>query len=240
MRVSFLSLAVIIGSLLFATAAVVLSLWLARRRRDLQLREHGKPVLVMPLSSMPEVPRAPMIRDAQPMRRSPITALAVAERLAPDDYSVVAGTHEDDLATVTTGQSLRTNEVAEMIQGRSLRFHRAVDASLHLLPGRLEVAEGADAGLELRFVRLSDGDEPVITFGRSEGPAYRHVQLLEPTVSRTHARMKFEENGWSLTNLSRTNPVSVNGAPLGDDVPYRLRDGDRVEMGTLIFRYRGR
>ncbi len=240
MRVSFLSLAVIIGTLLFATAAVVLSLWLSRRRRDVQLRAHGKPVLVMPLSSMPDVPRTPIVRDAQPTRRSPITALAVAERLAPDDYSVVSHSSLDDVSTVTTGQAIRSGEIAEMIQGRSLRFHRAVDASHNLVPGRLEVAEGPDAGLELRFIRVEESEEPVVTFGRSEGPPFRHVQLLEPTVSRTHARMSHDFEGWTLTNLSRTNPVSINGSPLLDESPHRLYDGDRVEMGTLMFRYRAR
>lgn len=242
MRVSFLSLAVIIGSLVLATAAVVLSLWLVRRRRDAQLREHGKPVLVMPLGSAPDVPRSPLVRQVQPSlpRRSPITALAVAERLAPDDYQVVAGTGGDDVATMTTGDAVRRTEVAEMIQGRSLRFHRAVDRSLEHLPGRLVVAEGADAGLELRFVHLPDAAESVVTFGRSEGPPYRHVQLLEPTVSRTHARLAFDAGDWLLTNLSRTNPVSINGVALGDEEAHLLYDGDRIEMGTLAFRYHQR
>ena len=240
MRVSLLSLAVIIGSLVFATAAVMLSLWLVRRRRDAQLREHGKPVLVMPLSSVPDVPRSPLVRQSQPMRRSPITALAVAERLAPDDYHVVAGAGSDDVATMTTGEAVRRTEVAEMIQGRALRFHRAVDRSLEHLPGRLVVVEGPDAGLELRFVHLPDADEPVVTFGRSEGPPYRHVQLLEPTVSRTHARLAYDAGDWLLTNLSRTNPVSINGAALGDEEGHLLYDGDRIEMGTLAFRYHER
>jgi predicted component of type VI protein secretion system len=77
-----------------------------------------------------------------------------------------------------------------------------------------------------------------VTFGRREGPAYRHIQLLEPTVSRTHARMTRDGDRWRLTNLSRTNPVIVNGMPLdGVSNSQVLQDSDVVEMGALVFRY---
>jgi len=237
MRVSFLSLSVILASLAFASAAVLVWLWVARRKRDAALRMHGKPALVMPTSSNPDVPRAPLVRDLQPMRRSPITALAVAERLAPDEYSVVSGSPQEAFITMTTGETVTRDAVSEMIQGSALRFYRPADHALPFLPGRLQVIEGPDAGLEVRFVRLADGSEPVVTFGRSEGPPFRHVQLLEPTVSRAHARLHLEDSGWYLTNLSRTNPVVVNRTAMMDEEPQRLGDGDRVEMGALIFRY---
>ena len=54
-------------------------------------------------------------------------------------------------------------------------------------------------------------DGHVITFGRLEGPPYRHVQLREPTVSRQHARMILQDSRWHLENQSGTNPVVVNG-----------------------------
>ena len=239
-RVSLLSLSVILVSLLIASSAMLVWLWIARRKRDAAMRAHGKPALIMPTSSSPNVPRTPMVHDIHPQRRSPITALAVAERLTPADYQVAVGSPIDALATMTTGENVMGDAVAEIIQGHTLRFHRPVDHALHFLPGRLQVIEGADAGLEVRFVRLSDQDQPVITFGRSEGPPYRHVQLLEPTVSRTHARMVFDDESWHLTSLSRTNPVSVNRQPMDDDNSIRLGDGDRIEMGALVFRYHTR
>ncbi|MEO6443752.1 MAG: FHA domain-containing protein [Gemmatimonadaceae bacterium] len=239
-RVSLLSLSVIVVSLLLASSAILLWVWIVRRRRDEALRSHGKPALIMPTTSSPDVPRAPLVRDAQPQRRSPITALAVAERLTPADYEVAAGSPVDSLATMTTGETVVGDAVSEVIQGHSLRFHRPSDRSLHFLPGMLQVIEGADAGLELRFVRLSATEEPVVTFGRSEGPPYRHVQLLEPTVSRMHARLVFEDEAWHLTSLSRTNPVLVNRTALVNEEAMRLGDGDRIEMGALAFRYHSR
>ncbi|MCC6928810.1 MAG: FHA domain-containing protein [Gemmatimonadaceae bacterium] len=240
MRVSFLSLSVILSSLGLACALIVVGVWFARRKRDTELREHAKPLLIMPTLPPTEEPRLPPpVRDVQPMRTSPVTALAVAQRLTPEDYHVVSDSPEQALVTMTTGETVLTGAIAEMIQGTALRFHRPADASRALLPGHLQVVDGSDAGLDVRFVRLN-GEPPVISFGRSEGPPFRHVQLLDPTVSRTHARMEFDVDGWSLTNLSRTNPVLVNGSALTDEVPVRLQDGDRIEMGALTFRYHWR
>jgi hypothetical protein len=240
MRVSFLSLSVIVGSLLVTSTAILLSLWFARRRRDSRLRAHGKPALVMPFAPPSEHTRGPIVRDSQPMRRSPITALAVAERVVPTDYEILPGLPDDDPSTVTTGQTNRDGAVAEMIQGHAIRFHRPVDRTLQFLPGYLRIVDGRDAGHEIRFVRLDGPEAPVISFGRSEGPPYRHVQLLEPTVSRVHARMAAVSDGWELTNLSRTNPVVVNDIPLEHEGMVRLVDGDRIEMGAVVFRFHAR
>ena len=124
----------------------------------------------------------------------------------------------------------------------SLRLEKGVaDGTLQFLPGKLEVIEGRDVGQELRFVRTPGPDGQTITFGRSEGPQYRHVQLQEHTVSRQHARMSLDGKTWTLKNLSRTNPVSVNGLALSEEAPaVVLRDGDRIEMGEVVFRFRSR
>ncbi len=244
-RVSLLSLSVILATLAVATAAILAWLWIARRKRDQALRDHGRPLLVMPMVPSSDIPRTPLVRDVMPARRSPITALAVAEPLAASEYQMVAASPEDALATMTTGETPRGNDavheaVAEMIHGSALRFHRPADHSRPFLPGVLRVSEGPDAGIELRFVRLAESEPPVVTFGRSEGPPFRHVQLLEPTVSRAHARLAYQDDGWYLTNLSRTNPVLLNRLPLTDEQGTRLQDGDRIEMGALAFRYLSR
>ncbi|MFN8580651.1 MAG: FHA domain-containing protein [Gemmatimonadaceae bacterium] len=113
-----------------------------------------------------------------------------------------------------------------------------IDGTLQFLPGRLEIIEGSDSGQEVRFVRTPGPDGTSVTFGRSEGPAYRHVTLNAATVSRLHARMVLDGKGWRLVNLSRTNPIVVNGRPIeGEGTQTVLNDGDRVEMGEVVFRY---
>jgi pSer/pThr/pTyr-binding forkhead associated (FHA) protein len=148
------------------------------------------------------------------------------------------------------------------MEGASVRYWRAADGTLQFLPGRLEIVAGRDAGQEIRFVRTAGPDGTNVTFGRADGAPYRHVQLREPTVSRTHARMVLEGAGsangsasrgtssvgntprWRLENLSSTNPVVVNGLPVMDGGGAAgsviLSDGDRIEMGEVAFVFRAR
>jgi pSer/pThr/pTyr-binding forkhead associated (FHA) protein len=146
------------------------------------------------------------------------------------------------------------------VEGALVRYWRPADGTLQFRPGRLEVIAGRDAGQEIRFVRTPGPDGSRVTFGRAEGAPYRHVQLREPTVSRAHARMTLENglavgsaaaqtapgahvNGarWRLENLSATNPVVVNGRPLAadgtDSCWIALGEGDRIEMGEVVFRF---
>lgn len=126
----------------------------------------------------------------------------------------------------------------ETIDEGHVRFYRPPDGTLQLLPGRLDVVGGDPGRGVIRFVRIPT-EEPEVTFGRASGPQYRHIQLKIATVSRMHARMRFLEGGWWIENLSTTNPVMVNGEPLssGDGSRHHLGDGDRIEMGEVVFRY---
>ncbi|QJR34730.1 FHA domain-containing protein [Gemmatimonas groenlandica] len=128
---------------------------------------------------------------------------------------------------------------ATEFDGRSIRYSVPTDSTLQFLPGRLEVISGPDVGREIRFVRTPGRDAIEVTFGRNEGPPYRHVQLHDATVSRAHARMRYRDGQWLLSNLSATNPVLRNGLVLdGDgDVDLALAEGDRIEMGEVVFRF---
>jgi len=175
--------------------------------------------------------RSPYAPPPSPVRSAPTTPLAATA--TPND--AMGGTAVD---------------------GASVRYWRPADGTLQFLPGRLEVIAGRDSGQEIRFVRTPGPDGSRVTFGRAEGAPYRHVQLREPTVSRTHARMTLEavsSNGpdsalgtphWRLENLSATNPVVVNGKPLASDgsesCSVVLDEGDRIEMGEVVFRFHTR
>lgn len=109
------------------------------------------------------------------------------------------------------------------------------DETVQLLPGRLEpIPEGA--GQEIRFVRGPGVTR--VTFGRSRGPAYEHVQLRVASVSRMHAYMEFESGRWRIGRLSQTNGVLVNGTPIAADTAHTLDHGDRIEMGAAAFMFR--
>lgn len=131
-----------------------------------------------------------------------------------------------------------TASPADVVDGQTIRFHRPPEGTLQLLPGRLEIVDGADQGQEIRFVRSRAGT-PEITFGRNNGPPLQHIQLRASTVSRKHARMRFQGKQWEISNLSLTNPVVLNGEELPTGNGGRpLHEGDRIEMGEVMFRFR--
>jgi hypothetical protein len=121
----------------------------------------------------------------------------------------------------------------------TVRFVRPtdLDAAVQLLPGRLEVLEGATPHREIRFMRVP-GEPPHVTLGREIRLTPHYVGLGSPTVSRRHARLDFVDNRWMVRNLSRTNPLVVNDDELFDTGPARpLMDGDLLELGEIVLRF---
>ncbi len=68
----------------------------------------------------------------------------------------------------------------------------------------------------------------------------RHVDntlVLEATsVSRHHALLTVESNGYAVSDLRSSNGTYVNGAPITQ--PTLLQDGNELRLGDAIFRYR--
>jgi Protein of unknown function (DUF3662)/FHA domain len=68
------------------------------------------------------------------------------------------------------------------------------------------------------------GDRGVI--GRSRDC---EVVVSDPNVSRRHAELRRDENGWHVVDLGSTNGVKVNGRRVEQ---VALRDGDRITIGV--------
>ena len=112
------------------------------------------------------------------------------------------------------------------------------DQTVQLLPGRLEVLAGDPRHREIRFFRVPGQPAELILGREPGGDTAQHVTLASTTVSRRHARFAFLDGHWTVTNLSRTNPIVINGAELpSDDASYALRDGDRLELGEVVLRF---
>lgn len=62
-----------------------------------------------------------------------------------------------------------------------------------------------------------------------------HVTLEDPLVSREHARIAIDEQSATCEDLGSRNGVKINGLAMKG--PTRLKDGDRVRIGTqeLVF-----
>jgi hypothetical protein len=122
----------------------------------------------------------------------------------------------------------------------TVRFIRPGEEPIQILPGRLEVLSGEPKHREIRFVR-SPGEPAELILGREPGRSPQSVALNSDTVSRRHARFAYSNGRWAVTNLSRTNPVVVNDVRLPDNSIERpLADGDRVELGEVVLRFRSR
>ena len=262
MRVSLVYIGIIVAILALILGVTLVAFRVVRWRRDLALRRHGAPMLVMPLTppDLPVAPRPALPREEWPSRASPrsmpritstspssvrrVTPASAMEPIDPEPDVVVVP--DDDHVTVSTGpfrpaEARPGSPSAHLVEGAQLRFFRAEEGTLEFLPGRLEVVGGEDIGQEIHFARPVGEEDVTVTFGRSEGPPLRHVQLLDPTVSRQHARMTFAGQRWHLFNTSTTNAVLLNGAALPDHGNgITLQDGDRLEMGAVVFVYHAR
>ncbi len=263
MRVSLVYIGIIIGMIAIILVITLVALRVLRRRRDLALRRHGAPVLVMPLAApdLAIAPRPALPREEWPQRSSPrsvsrisstsppsVRHITPATNAAPFDTEpdVLVVSSDDAEETVSTGpfrpaEARPGSPSAHLVEGTQLRFFRAEEGTLEFLPGRLEVVGGEDTGQEIHFTRQVGDEDVTVTFGRSEGPPLRHVQLLDPTVSRQHARMSYAGQRWHLFNMSTTNAVLLNGAALPDHgAGITLENGDRLEMGAVAFVFHAR
>ncbi|MGW4896636.1 FHA domain-containing protein [Kitasatospora sp. NPDC004240] len=78
---------------------------------------------------------------------------------------------------------------------------------------------------------LPQGGAPVLTIGRLPGSGLR---LNDASVSRAHAELRHEGDGWVLYDLGSTNGTHVNGRRVAGST--RVRPGDQVRFGNLEFR----
>ena len=73
-------------------------------------------------------------------------------------------------------------------------------------------------------------DRDWLVIGRGRGA---DVVLAEPTISRAHAAIGFEQGAFFVQDLGSTNGTLVNGAR---EEKAPLKDGDEIQMGKLILR----
>lgn len=84
------------------------------------------------------------------------------------------------------------------------------------------VANGFYAGLEVPI----DREWMVIGRGRSAD-----LVIAEPTISRAHAAIGYDAEGFFVQDLGSTNETQINGAKVERQ---RLKDGDRLQLGKLV------
>jgi hypothetical protein len=128
---------------------------------------------------------------------------------------------------------------AAPIEGRTIKIFAPPPGTLKILPGRLAVLEGDETVKEIRFYKVKGQTTPEMTFGRATGAPFTHVQLKPMTVSSRQAKLTFINNQWILTNHApaASNPTRINGTELQVDGQTALNEGDRVQMGEVVFEF---
>lgn len=91
----------------------------------------------------------------------------------------------------------------------------------------LIVLQGPDKGRTLRAT------EDVVLLGRGSP----QVPLTDQTVSRRHAELQAEKDGWVLRDLNSSNGTYLNGVRIQGTV--RLKHGDQIRVGGTLLVYTG-
>lgn len=234
----------------------VAALLLSRGRRHGGGHQSATPIVFMPVGGRAPVEvRPPVLPAAATVESTGTTEHGVARPQlihdSPDSEedelpAAQANEHPEPVAAVA-GTAHPPAQLVDsptlMIPRRRLaRSRPSVESeamgTLRMLPGRLVPDDRSLVRDDIRFVAQDGSGEHQYTLGRAEGNPREHVQLSSPTVSRQHALLIFAAGGWSIRNLSDTNPVHLNGEDITGDTAAPLSDGDLVEIGELVFRFR--
>jgi hypothetical protein len=145
-------------------------------------------------------------------------------RLTPDTFS-----QRLDVALHARAHA----ELAELLQDLPARRWQ---------PGGLAAAAAWLRGVAARITRTrpAGGTPPRLTFPRGAASKFTigrapecDFVLADPSVSRFHARLHREPDGWLLRDLGSTNGTVLNGWRVTE--PVSVRAGDRVSFGLASF-----
>lgn len=63
----------------------------------------------------------------------------------------------------------------------------------------------------------------------------RDIQIIDPKVSRKHAMVRLEDDGYQISSIKALNGVMVNGKMIDGD--QLLHDGDEIVLGETVLRF---
>ncbi|MHB1225667.1 MAG: FHA domain-containing protein [Gemmatimonadaceae bacterium] len=239
-------MAILIGvTVALLLAAALLLAWLLSREH----RPHGGRVSAPPMVFLPpEGSPPPIVRP--PYASSPHASHVVAtddgitrpqliqERVALESVAAASSVAASSSASVPVESPTLAINRRRITRNRPPADSAAAMGTLRMLPGRLVPEDRQALRDDIRFIALDTTGEQRFTLGRGDGPLHEHIQIASPTVSRRHATMLYAGSVWSIANLSETNPVRVNGTELRETDIVSLSEGDLIEMGDLVLRFR--
>lgn len=174
----------------------------------------------------------PIIRIASPIAGLVVDGLAVRDAVLADGSVIEIGRHrlrfyhrEVEMSSHEGSgpplPPLSSNYGAE--QSRS-RVRTPAESALAYVPGMpvvIRIATGNAAG---RVIALSQG----LTLGRETD---NDVALIDPKISRYHARIEPRDGAWVLSDLGSTNGTRLNGLRV---VRCGIVPGDFIYLGDVV------
>ena len=122
---------------------------------------------------------------------------------------VIVHADETVVAGTVTIDEVQDDEEAASARGYRLRVHRGVPlGATWPIEGALSIGRGSE----------------------------NRIDLVDPRVSRRHARVSRNEAGVSVEDLGSTNGTRVNGSPVLPSAPARIVPGDVIEVGDTELR----
>jgi hypothetical protein len=170
--------------------------------------------------------------------RGPIAPNRFTAWISPDDaarfasfldalqaeLTTVARDHAHEEGYGFVGAVRVTVESTEQMRPGDLQVDAEVTDEVTDAPGSLVLGDGRRIGI---------GNEPVV-IGRMPDCA---IQLQDPKLSRRHAEVRREPDGFRVHDLGSTNGTSVNGTLIRD---HLLAEGDVITVGSSPIRFEGR
>jgi FHA domain-containing protein/uncharacterized protein DUF1707 len=145
-----------------------------------------------------------------------------SERLSLDTFSERVGRAFDARSRAHLAEL-----VADLPESRARgRFLVAAVGHVSLWLRRVEAAWN-----EPKIPRLVLPVKDALTLGRDRRSGF---VFSDPTVSRSHARLRHDQGTWWLADLGSANGTRLNGYLVADEV--EVRPGDRVTLGMSSFK----
>ncbi len=169
------------------------------------------------------------------VKGQPVVANHFAVRVAPDDLDRFAEVKDSLVRELCDATRDHAREEGWTFMGP---VQVELDADSRLRGGTIEVdarMKEADGGVGV--LHLPSGQQVVLgefvaTIGRLSECT---ISFDDPNISREHASIRPDGDGFVLSDNGSTNGTLVNGAAIS---AHRLNDGDRIEFGATVIEFR--
>jgi hypothetical protein len=169
------------------------------------------------------------------VRGQPVVANHFTVRLAPDDLERFAEVHDSLVRELCDATRDHAREEGWAFMGPvqvELEADEGLRGGAIAVTARMKEADGAVGVLLLPTGQQVVLGEFTVTLGRLPECT---ISFDDPNISREHATIHPEGDGFVLTDKGSTNGTRVNGVAI---TSHRLCDGDRIELGATGLEFR--